>query len=353
MEGRICTGCGVFKVLDDFYKQKQGKYSRTSKCKICIKIYRDNPKNKQRKKEWEIEYYKDPEHKQRKKEYNTKYYKDPEHIQKRKEWEIDYYKDPNVIQKIKERKKEYYKDLKVKQRLKEYRDNPENKQREKKRYIEYYKDPEYKQKIKIKGKEYYKDPNVKQRIKEYQKKYLKDPEIKNKNKERSKEYRNKPENKQRKKEWTKKQYKDPKNIKKRKDPLVKLRKSISGFIYQGLKSVNLNKTPEGCMKYIDYTMEELKKHIENQFENWMTWKNQGTTIKGYWQIDHIIPSSLYDWSDEEEIRKCWNLRNLRPLCSITNVSKYNNLIPNLIKKYQIKDLLPKEIYTSKTSIGSK
>ena len=90
-------------------------------------------------------------------------------------------------------------------------------------------------------------------------------------------------------------------------------------------------------------MIQLKQHIESQFEAWMNWENQGATIKGKWQIDHIIPQTVYDWTDEEEIRKCWDLRNLRPLCAIENTSKKNNLDLDLIVKYQIEDLLPKEL----------
>jgi hypothetical protein len=33
--GKICTKCGKWKILDEFYKQATGKYGRTSKCKKC------------------------------------------------------------------------------------------------------------------------------------------------------------------------------------------------------------------------------------------------------------------------------------------------------------------------------
>lgn len=57
-------------------------------------------------------------------------------------------------------------------------------------------------------------------------------------------------------------------------------------------------------------------------------------------IDHIIPSSLFDHTNEEEIKKCWHWRNLRYLPSIDNKSKGNTLDLDLIRSYNIEDLLP-------------
>ena len=365
IEGKICTGCGNFKVLDDFYKAKNGKFGRRSKCKDCKKEYYKDPENKQRIKEQQKEYYKDPEVKKRKKEYYTKYYKDPKNKQRIKEQQKEYYKDPNVKQRIKEyhvgyhanyyknsvnkqRIKEYhakyYKDPNVKQRRKDYNkkyyakycNRPDVKQRKK----EYYKDSVIKQRIKEYHAEYYKNPNVKQKRKEYQKEYNKNlvnrQRIKEQQKEYQKEYNKNLVNRQRLKEYLKDKYKDP---------LVKLRLTISHYIYKGLKTVNLNKTPKGSMLYINYTMIQLKQHIESQFEDWMTWKNHGVIQEGNWQLDHIIPQTSYDWTDENEIKKCWDLRNLRPLCSIENSSKHNTINLLLIKEYQIEDLLPKPTKT--------
>jgi hypothetical protein len=58
-------------------------------------------------------------------------------------------------------------------------------------------------------------------------------------------------------------------------------------------------------------------------------------------VDHIIPVSLFDHKDKIEIKKCWNLRNLRYLPAAENISKSNTLDIKLIKEYDIEDLLPK------------
>ena len=35
-----CTGCGETKPLEEYYKQKAGKYGRRARCKLCKKAYK-------------------------------------------------------------------------------------------------------------------------------------------------------------------------------------------------------------------------------------------------------------------------------------------------------------------------
>jgi len=78
-------------------------------------------------------------------------------------------------------------------------------------------------------------------------------------------------------------------------------------------------------------LEDLKKHLESQFEEWMNWDNYGVyRVDGWddndsttwtWQIDHIIPHSSFKYSsmEDEEFKKCWDLSNLRPYSSKQNI----------------------------------
>ena len=91
------------------------------------------------------------------------------------------------------------------------------------------------------------------------------------------------------------------------------------------------------MKYLPYTVQELKEHLEKQFETWMTWDNWGLYSKETWddaepatwkwQIDHIIPKSTFKYTsmDSQEFRGCEALSNLRPL------SAKQNLIDGVIR----------------------
>jgi len=49
----------------------------------------------------------------------------------------------------------------------------------------------------------------------------------------------------------------------------------------------------------------------------MNWKNI--------HIDHIIPCSSFDMSDEEQQRKCFNYKNLQPLLAKDNLKKRSQI----------------------------
>lgn len=74
-------------------------------------------------------------------------------------------------------------------------------------------------------------------------------------------------------------------------------------------------------KMLPYTPADLKKHLESQFDEKMSWKNYGI----YWHIDHIIPQSklLYDSMKHPNFQKCWALKNLQPLEAKENIRKGN------------------------------
>jgi hypothetical protein len=67
----------------------------------------------------------------------------------------------------------------------------------------------------------------------------------------------------------------------------------------------------------------LKKHLEQQFKEGMTWENYGTMG---WHIDHINPCSSFDLTLQEERKKCFHYTNLQPLWWWENTSKGNRII---------------------------
>ena len=70
---------------------------------------------------------------------------------------------------------------------------------------------------------------------------------------------------------------------------------------------------------LPYSAEQLKEHLETQFDEQMTWENYGS----YWHIDHIYPQSRlpFDSLKHPNFQKCWALSNLRPLEAKENQSK--------------------------------
>jgi hypothetical protein len=171
-----------------------------------------------------------------------------------------------------------------------------------------------------------------EKINEYKRRYN------NKNKDKSKKYRE--NNKERIKANKKLYYENNKDkirekanirIKQRilKDVCFRLRRIVSNSIYSCLRRSKTSKK-SSILKYLPYTIEYLKKHIESQFESWMNWENYGmiTDKERRWQIDHIIPQSLllYDSMEHPNFLKCWALENLRPLEAMENVRKSNKIL---------------------------
>lgn len=66
---------------------------------------------------------------------------------------------------------------------------------------------------------------------------------------------------------------------------------------------------------LGYSAEDLKTHIESQFEDWMSWDNHGD-----WHIDHIQPIDEMIEMGINDPRIINALTNLRPLCAIENMS---------------------------------
>lgn len=115
------------------------------------------------------------------------------------------------------------------------------------------------------------------------------------------------------------------------DPTFRLRMNLSTAIFGFLKKKGSSKNGSSIMEYLPYTIDELKFHLEKQFEPWMTWKNQGKYDRNNWddndqstwtwQIDHIIPHSSLPYTDmkDDNFKRCWSLDNLRPLSAKQNL----------------------------------
>jgi hypothetical protein len=109
----------------------------------------------------------------------------------------------------------------------------------------------------------------------------------------------------------------------------KLEKKLEDFVKE--KRKGQSKGGLSFLKFVNYTMSQLKEYLEVQFESWMTWENWGIYNKNSWkdndqstwtwQIDHIIPQSdlPYISMTDDNFKKCWALSNLRPLSAKQNI----------------------------------
>ena len=72
------------------------------------------------------------------------------------------------------------------------------------------------------------------------------------------------------------------------------------------------------MKLVGCTIKELKKHLQEQFEPEMNWRNYGR-----WHIDHKRAVTKFDLTDPKQQKKCFNYTNLQPLWGSENLRKSN------------------------------
>jgi hypothetical protein len=65
-------------------------------------------------------------------------------------------------------------------------------------------------------------------------------------------------------------------------------------------------------------------------------------------LDHIIPCSFFDFRDEEQVKLCWSIENLRWLDAKANISRGNRLTKDEIKTLTVKqrELLAKASFAS-------
>lgn len=105
----------------------------------------------------------------------------------------------------------------------------------------------------------------------------------------------------------------------RSNPTLRLIKNCRTRIWTVLKNYNgkENKTVE----YLDCDIDFFKKWLQYNFTDSMTFDNYGT----YWHVDHVIPCSRFDLTDEDSIKHCFRWTNLQPLEGVENMMKQDNV----------------------------
>ena len=110
-------------------------------------------------------------------------------------------------------------------------------------------------------------------------------------------------------------------VRRRTEPKFALDERMSVAIGLSLKK---GKGGKSWLELVDFTIKELKTHIEKQFKKGMTWEK---FLNGEIHIDHKTPKSAFNYTkpEHEDFKKCWALSNLQPLWKHDNLVKYNKL----------------------------
>lgn len=141
-------------------------------------------------------------------------------------------------------------------------------------------------------------------------------------------YKHKENNKEWYKEYHAKYYQDNKEaiMKRSKEYLYNRIENDVGFKILQRCRTRLYKAVKGqtksasTKKLIGCSVEHLLSHLENQFDNGMSWDNYGE-----WHIDHIIPCASFDFTDKKQQFECFNYNNLQPLWAEDNFAKSNKV----------------------------
>lgn len=179
-----------------------------------------------------------------------------------------------------------------------------------------------KERLKIQNKQY-RDENI-EKLKERKRKYYQ--ENLEKFKEKGKIYReeNREVVKKRKAEYrqkTKVQRNEKEKLRRKADKRYHINCTMSQSIS---KNLTKSKNHRAWKSLVDYSLEDLIKHLESRFEDGMSWDNYG---KNGWHVDHIIPKSYfkYDSPDHPAFKAAWSLNNLQPMWEIDNLYKSNKI----------------------------
>ena len=101
------------------------------------------------------------------------------------------------------------------------------------------------------------------------------------------------------------------------DPIIKIGEILRSRLRCALKNKKTLKT-SSAIELVGCSLSELKKHLEKQFKEGMSWGNH--SLYG-WHIDHIKPVSSFNLIDIDEQKKCFHYTNLQPLWAEDNLSK--------------------------------
>lgn len=99
------------------------------------------------------------------------------------------------------------------------------------------------------------------------------------------------------------------------DSSYRLLINMRSRLYQAIKSGRGTKSLK-TKELIGCSVEDLKRHLESQFTEGMTWENYGE-----WHVDHIKPCASFDLTIDNEQKGCFHYSNLQPLWAKDNQMK--------------------------------
>jgi hypothetical protein len=120
----------------------------------------------------------------------------------------------------------------------------------------------------------------------------------------------------------------------------KIRDSLNHRISGAMLSKNLRKNNK-TFELVGCNIEFLKNWLEYLFIDEMNWDNYGK-----WHIDHVKPCCSFNLNNEDEVKQCFNWKNLQPLWAHDNIKKSGFINEEIIKNHLIKALKYESNYSA-------
>jgi hypothetical protein len=105
------------------------------------------------------------------------------------------------------------------------------------------------------------------------------------------------------------------------DPQYRIKKHLRVRMWEVIIKKAKSTRKGNIEELIGCTVEQYRKHIENQWGLNMNWENHGV----YWEIDHIIPLDYFNLIDIDQQKQAFSYTNIQPLLKSDNRSKKNKI----------------------------
>ena len=106
------------------------------------------------------------------------------------------------------------------------------------------------------------------------------------------------------------------------DPGMRIEDALMSCMYSSLKGVHHSQSMRDLTEFVD--SDDIAAFYASKFKPGMRLSNFGW----FWNQEHIIARSHYNWNDVEDIRRCNCKANLMPEYTAVNISKGKKLPPN-------------------------
>jgi hypothetical protein len=104
---------------------------------------------------------------------------------------------------------------------------------------------------------------------------------------------------------------------KMKNPIERMKRTLKTLLAAKIKK------SAPSTEYLGTSMETVKRWLEFNFEEGMSWDNYGKE----WHIDHTIAIQCWDLTNEDDVKSCFNWKNLMPLSKERNLRKSYAVLP--------------------------